>query len=96
MASYGGKKRSREATYTDDYDESSRVAKKHTDSGPPIPGFLQKTVQIMATPEFEPYVQWSNDGTCILITDVIGFQKYVLPRYFKHSNFPSFARQLNM
>ena len=67
-------------------------AKKSSD----VPAFLQKTIAIMASPDFEPYVRWGKKGKTILVTDVVGFQSHVLPKFFKHGNFPSFARQLNM
>jgi len=38
---------------------------------------------------------WSNIGDNFVVKDVEKFAKTILPMYFKHSNFSSFARQLN-
>ena len=38
---------------------------------------------------------WSNNGDSFVVKDVNQFSESVLPQYFKHSNFSSFARQLN-
>jgi hypothetical protein len=38
---------------------------------------------------------WSNGGASFTINDVDAFENEVLPKYFNHSKFPSFVRQLN-
>jgi hypothetical protein len=38
---------------------------------------------------------WSDTGNDFVIKNVENFASSVLPQYFKHSNFSSFARQLN-
>lgn len=38
---------------------------------------------------------WSDDGTHFIVKDTSTFAASHLPRYFKHSNFQSFIRQLN-
>jgi hypothetical protein len=44
----------------------------------------------------EPNVAgWSDDGTTIIVKNPQTFALSHLPRYFKHSNFASFVRQLN-
>ena len=61
-----------------------------------VPNFIVKLVSMLADSSFTPYITWNDAGTSIIIHDVIGFQKIVLPRFFNHSNFASFTRQLNM
>ena len=39
---------------------------------------------------------WSDDGTYFVVKDTATFANSHLPRYFKHSNFQSFVRQLNI
>ena len=45
---------------------------------------------------FSHILDWNLDGVGFLILDPERFADTVLPAYFKHSNFPSFIRQLNM
>lgn len=58
--------------------------------------FLQKTFDMVSNPELNIVVCWSEDGCAFTIKDVSEFTSKVLPRYFKHSNYASFVRQLNM
>lgn len=39
---------------------------------------------------------WNEDGTYFTILDVERFEQQILPIYFRHRNFSSFVRQLNM
>lgn len=39
---------------------------------------------------------WCNSGKSFAIVDQIKFCQDLLPIFFKHSNFTSFVRQLNM
>lgn len=39
---------------------------------------------------------WSDDGSFFVVKDTPTFASSHLPRYFKHSNFQSFVRQLNI
>lgn len=41
-------------------------------------------------------IHWDTQGTGFIIQDIEHFEAYVLPKYYKHSNFSSFVRQLNM
>ncbi|KAI9247191.1 HSF-type DNA-binding-domain-containing protein [Phascolomyces articulosus] len=41
-------------------------------------------------------IRWSVDGHAICIPDVAAFSKEILPQYFKHNNWSSFIRQLNL
>lgn len=58
--------------------------------------FLQKTFDILSEASLSSVVSWSGDGNSFAVQDVKGFSEQVLPKYFKHCNFPSFVRQLNM
>jgi len=61
-----------------------------------LPAFISKLVNIMASAGTEGSVQWGGDGTTISITDQAAFAANVIPKFFKHSNFASFVRQLNL
>lgn len=39
---------------------------------------------------------WNEEGTNFTIFDVEKFEQEILPVYFRHRNFSSFVRQLNM
>ncbi|KAJ3700134.1 hypothetical protein LUZ61_003839 [Rhynchospora tenuis] len=61
----------------------------------PIPPFLSKTYDIVDDPSVDSVVSWSPAGNSFVVWDPHLFERAVLPRNFKHSNFSSFVRQLN-
>lgn len=63
------------------------------DSGPPP--FLSKTFHMVDDPETDSIVSWSQSRDSFIVWDSHEFSKHLLPKYFKHSNFSSFIRQLN-
>ncbi|CAD8175215.1 unnamed protein product [Paramecium pentaurelia] len=46
--------------------------------------------------EYKDIIKWDEEGIKIKIIDKSLLQENVLPRFFKHSNYSSFLRQLNM
>jgi hypothetical protein len=59
-----------------------------------LPMFLTKTYHMIE--KVDPGIAgWSEAGDNFVVKNVDQFAKEVLPQYFKHSNFSSFARQLN-
>lgn len=59
------------------------------------PPFLKKTFEMVEDPESDPIVSWSASRDSFIVWDSHEFSKTLLPKYFKHSNFSSFIRQLN-
>ncbi|KAL7519430.1 hypothetical protein ACHAWX_004190 [Stephanocyclus meneghinianus] len=59
-----------------------------------LPLFLTKTYHMIdkTSPDI---ASWSENGDSFIIRDPEKFAAEILPQYFKHSNFSSFARQLN-
>lgn len=41
-------------------------------------------------------ISWDKSNVGFIIHDVVSFTREILPKYFRHSNFSSFVRQLNM
>ena len=61
-----------------------------------VPGFLTKTYDIFSELEHQEFCGWGVNGDTIVVRKSDLFAKHILPKYFKHSNFQSFVRQLNM
>lgn len=61
----------------------------------PIPPFV-KSLWRMVSDETEPAscITWTEDGRAFVIHDRDKFATEVLPKFFKHSNFTSFTRQV--
>lgn len=60
------------------------------------PAFVLKLWNMVNDKDNSPYIQWTSDGEGFQVLSREPFEKVVLPKYFKHSNFSSFVRQLNM
>jgi len=61
-----------------------------------IASFIRKTYEILEEGKYNQIVSWSDDGNFLVIKNAEDFSQKVLPIFFKHSNFTSFVRQLNM
>lgn len=61
-----------------------------------LPAFLNKLYGMVAAPETDPWVHWNEEGTSFIIPNHQELAEHVLGRHFKHNNFASFVRQLNM
>lgn len=72
------------------------MMRRRKTSGTHPTSFLLKTYEILADEAMNEIIAWNEDGTSFLIKNVTDFSETILPKYFKHSNFASFVRQLNM
>jgi len=61
-----------------------------------LPAFLNKLYGMVNAPETDPWVHWNEEGTSFIIPNHQELAEHVLGRHFKHNNFASFVRQLNM
>jgi hypothetical protein len=71
------------------------MGKRNTKTTLPT-SFMAKTYDMVSNLELSKAVGWSEDGCAIVVRDMSEFTDKVLPRYFKHNNYASFVRQLNM
>jgi hypothetical protein len=61
-----------------------------------VPSFLVKLYEIVDGESTNEVVGWSEEGDSFVIKNSHEFSEVILPKYFKHNNFSSFIRQLNM
>jgi hypothetical protein len=57
--------------------------------------FLFKTYELVEDPGTNPILSWGPSGRSFVVYKPTEFARDLLPKYFKHSNFSSFVRQLN-
>ncbi|KAG1451484.1 hypothetical protein G6F46_010191 [Rhizopus delemar] len=58
--------------------------------------FVNKLYKMLEDPQAVELISWSSRGDLFSVSNPTSFSKYVLPQYFKHNNWQSFVRQLNM
>ncbi|KAI5841927.1 hypothetical protein DFP73DRAFT_555091 [Morchella snyderi] len=61
-----------------------------------IPPFVQKLSSFVNDPKTDALIRWSPSGNSFLVLDEDEFSKTLIPDLFKHNNYASFVRQLNM
>ncbi|KNE97087.1 hypothetical protein PSTG_09662 [Puccinia striiformis f. sp. tritici PST-78] len=63
----------------------------------PIPAFLTKLYTMVNDSSTDHLIKWNEpNGDSFFVVSSERFGRELLPKYFKHSNFGSFVRQLNM
>ena len=60
------------------------------------PNFLLKLYQILDNESYKDIIHWTDDGKYFIISNLHDFTEMILPKYYKHNNYSSFIRQLNM
>lgn len=65
-------------------------------SGGSVAPFLRKCYEMVDDNDADSIISWSETGDSFVIWDMTQFSILLLPKYFKHSNFSSFMRQLNI
>jgi heat shock transcription factor len=61
-----------------------------------IPPFVQKVRSFLEESKNTDLIRWSDDGNSFIILDEDEFAKSLIPKLFKHNNYASFVRQLNV
>lgn len=76
---------------------NGQVKKRKDSTGPKTrPAFVMKVWSMVNDPKNHDYIRWDDDGKTFQVYHREEFMKSILPKYFKHNNFASFVRQLNM
>ncbi|KDN52288.1 winged helix DNA-binding domain-containing protein, partial [Tilletiaria anomala UBC 951] len=60
-----------------------------------IPAFVRKLRSMLDNKDVIQ-IKWTPDGAAFRVFDSVTFSRDVLPNYFKHNNWQSFIRQLNI
>ncbi|QIW99022.1 hypothetical protein AMS68_004540 [Peltaster fructicola] len=86
---------------TDDEDEQElerKIASAKRDAQgkrKQIPPFVQKLSSFLDSGNTD-LIRWSDDGRSFIVIDEDEFARTLIPELFKHNNYASFVRQLNM
>ncbi|CAM0872080.1 unnamed protein product [Alopecurus aequalis] len=62
---------------------------------PEVAPFLTKLYEMVSDPATDHVISWTDAGNSFVVSDAHAFERDLLRRHFKHSNFSSFIRQLN-
>ncbi|TIA44809.1 hypothetical protein D6C77_10784 [Aureobasidium pullulans] len=80
-----------------DLDQKAAIAKKDAQAKrKQIPPFVQKLSSFLDSSNNTDLIRWSDDGNSFIVLDEDEFARTLIPELFKHNNYASFVRQLNM
>ncbi|KAK6521213.1 stress-responsive transcription factor hsf1 [Arthrobotrys conoides] len=85
-----------EDTYPVDQDLEKRIADAKSKKKSKLPPFVEKVATFVNDENNYDIIRWSDDGDSFIVLDEDRFSKELIPGVFKHNNFASFVRQLNM
>ena len=63
---------------------------------PGVSNFIGNLCKMLEDSYANAFVRWGMNKDSLVILDHVRFSTLVLPKYYKHSNFASFVRQLNL
>ncbi|XP_073059741.1 heat stress transcription factor A-8-like [Primulina eburnea] len=69
---------------------------KSMENGTSLPPFLVKCYEMVNDESTDELISWNESNQSFIIGDESEFASQLLPKYFKHNNFSSFVRQLNI
>eukprot|EP00871_Galdieria_phlegrea_P005458 jgi/Galph1/5913/GphlegSOOS_G4559.1 len=75
--------------------EYSATVPLHDSEEAVLAPFLYKLFELLSEGSNEAYIQWAPTEDGFEVHNPTEFAHQILPRYYKHSNFSSFVRQLN-
>ncbi|KAJ2854056.1 hypothetical protein FB639_006436, partial [Coemansia asiatica] len=58
--------------------------------------FVSKLHEMVNDGQYQHLISWNFSGTSFVVCNIMEFSRELLPKHFKHNNFSSFVRQLNM
>ncbi|KAK3676467.1 Heat shock transcription factor [Recurvomyces mirabilis] len=96
--SMGGNSRGATVSDEDEQDLDMKVALAKRDAQgkrKQIPPFVQKLSSFLDSSHTD-LIRWSDDGRSFIVLDEDEFARTLIPELFKHNNYASFVRQLNM
>ncbi|KAJ5088982.1 hypothetical protein N7532_007666 [Penicillium argentinense] len=77
--------------------QKAQVAKREAQAKrKQIPPFVQKLSSFLDESKNTELIRWSDDGNSFIVLDEDEFARTLIPELFKHNNYASFVRQLNM
>lgn len=72
------------------------MVKSNDNGSNSVAPFLNKCYEMVDDESTDSIISWGQSNESFIIWDVTEFSVQLLPKYFKHSNFSSFIRQLNI
>ncbi|KAF9924856.1 hypothetical protein FBU30_005259 [Linnemannia zychae] len=58
--------------------------------------FVDKLFKMVEDPAIQHLISWAKEGDMFYVYNCVELSESILPRFFKHNNWQSFVRQLNM
>ncbi|KAF8945341.1 hypothetical protein BGZ47_002837 [Haplosporangium gracile] len=58
--------------------------------------FIDKLYKMVEDPSIQHLISWAKEGDMFYVFNCIELSNSILPKFFKHNNWQSFVRQLNM
>ncbi|KAI2793459.1 hypothetical protein POX_a00038 [Penicillium oxalicum] len=78
------------------YARAAAAKREATSKRKQIPPFVQKLSSFLDESKNTELIRWSDDGNSFIVLDEDEFARRLIPELFKHNNYASFVRQLNM
>lgn len=72
------------------------MVRKSIENGYSVAPFLLKCYEMVDDESTDPLISWGSTNDSFVIWNESQLSSELLPKYFKHSNFSSFVRQLNI